>query len=285
MERVTDKEYWMDGKLRLFLDTIVYNVGQDFDFLGLISGDGMVRVGKSMIGQQIGYYIAHHLNTPFSVENIVFNGEELREVAFKLPPNSVIIYDEARGELDNKKMMEKVTRRLLDFFAECGYLNHIIILILPDYFELPKGLAINRSEFLINCRRGSEEAKNKAGVRVNKYIRGLWEFYNRTGKKRLYIDGKKNYDDYRKGKPIAYGEFRKYWVIDEAEYRAKKTAHVKRQQQEDTAAQRLRLALASLCEHVTQREAADILTEKGWKVSHSMINQLIKEPSRRKAGI
>lgn len=275
MQRVTDKEYWMDGVLKSNLDTAVYNLPHDFDVVGLITGNGMVRVGKSVLAQQIGYYFAYEMGTPFTIKNIVFSGEELMRVAFELPPNSVIIYDEARGELDNKKMMETVTKRLLDFFAECGYMNHILLLVLPDLFELPKGIAVNRSDFLINVFRSSEEVKNKRGEDVMKYKRGYFQFYNRERKKRLYIDGKKQYDDYGIGKPNFWGEFRNYNVIDDQEYRAKKAQHSRRERNKDKDLRRFAIALTALCDDYTQREVADILKAKGLDITQSRINQVM----------
>ena len=118
MIRVTDKQYWMDAQLANNLNTVIYNLPHDWDFVCIMTGNGMVRVGKSVLAQQVGYYVAHHLGTSFTVDNIVFSGDELIGTAHKLKPNSVIVYDEARAELDVAKTMERVSKILRDFFAE-----------------------------------------------------------------------------------------------------------------------------------------------------------------------
>ena len=155
--------YWMDKGLQKILNSIAYNVPLDWDSLILISGSGMVRVGKSVFGQQIGHYLSVKLKTKFDINNIVFSGQELIEKARTFPKHSVFVYDEARGELDTKKVMEDITKTLMDFFAECGMYNHVIIIVLPDFFDLPKGIAISRSELLLNVYRDRSIKKNEYG--------------------------------------------------------------------------------------------------------------------------
>lgn len=277
MQRVTILQYWMDPYLIANLETLLHNIKNDWDFMLLITGDGMVRVGKSEIAQQIGYYVAWRLGTPFSVDNICFSGEELRAQAHKLPKNSVLIYDEARGELDNKKLMEKITRNLLDFFAECGMYNHLIIIVLPDYFELPKGIAINRSDALINVVRSRKEKQLENGITVMEYQRGHFQFFDRKAKKKLYIEGKKQYDNYDAAQPNFWGEFRAATVIDKEAYLRKKLSFLQRSRtgQTDTES-RFAAVLRALCTQVSQREASRLLEEQGVKLSQGRINQLIR---------
>lgn len=282
MEKVTDLQYWMDGFLKDNLNTIIFNMRKDYDSLICISGSGMVRVGKSVIAQQAGYYIAQRLGTPFNLSNIVFSGDTLMKAAKTLPQNSVIIYDEARGELDVKKIMENVTKALLDFFAECGVYNHCLIMVLPDFFELPKSLAINRSECLINVLRIPEDAIDEEGNPVVSFERGVFEFYNRQGKKMLYILGKKNYDDYGIGKKYRafYGEFPDVFVVDRKDYEAKKLEHIQRERRSKYQDIRFAIAIKTLCSHVSQRQAVIELKENGIELSQARLSQLISLVSR-----
>lgn len=283
MERVTDKEYWMDTYLKNNLDTLLYNIRDDWDFMLLISGDGMVRVGKSELGQQIAYYVAYSLGTPFTVDNICFSGDELREQAHKLPKNSVLVYDEARGELDSKKLMEKITKGLLDFFAECGMYNHLLILIMPDYFEFPKSIAINRSDVLINVFRKKKEKSLSDGRIINEYIRGGFQFFDRKSKKKLYIEGKRRFDDYDAATPNFFGEFRKFDVIDRDAYLAKKLAFLRRDRGKAKDDERFAAALVLLAETYTQRELSSKLRDVGLDLTQPRINQLITGYKKRNA--
>lgn len=276
MERVTDLGFWMDPYLKSNLSTLLHNIKNDWDFMLLVSGDGMVRVGKSELAQQIGYYCAYHLKTPFSVDNVCFSGEELRTQAHQLPKHSVLIYDEARGEMDNKKLMEKITKGLLDFFAECGMYNHIIILVMPDYFEFPKSIAVNRSDALINVFRTRKDAKNEFGENVVEYERGHFQFFDRKHKKKLYTLGKKNYDDYDIVEPNFYGTFRQFDVIDKEAYHKKKVLYVQRDRKvADKDNQRFIACLHLLSNTYSQREIAKNLEVYGVKLTQARINQLL----------
>lgn len=232
MRKYTTLGIEMDGYLVGNLRSIVHDAQNDFDFVIVITGDGNVRVGKSVLAQQVAWYLAESLDRPFSVDNIVFSGEELIKAANNSPP-SVFIYDEARAELDSKKTMNRVSAVLQDFFAECGMLNHIVILVLPDFFELNKRIAIARSECLLNVTLIKEKTKvgvNKAGE--DQFIltrkRGLFYYYGKEKKRWLYINGKKNNDDYRASTHDFYGFFKDQWVVDKAAYNEKKSRFLKR---------------------------------------------------------
>ena len=278
MERVTEKQYWMDGYLKDNLNSLAYNMKHDFDSLICISGSGLVRVGKSVLAQQIGYFMAYRLGTTMNLDNIVFSGAELISIAKILPKNSVIIYDEARGELDTKKVMENITKNLLDFFAECGMYNHCLIMVLPDYFELPKSVAINRSECLINVIRTTGTTNDSDGNEVVKFERGVFEFYNRNGKKMLYILGKKNYDDYSIGKKYRsfFGEFPNVFVMDKKEYEDKKLKHIQRTRIKNRDELKLSIALHILSDYLSQQKMADQFKERGMPFTQARMSQIMK---------
>ena len=283
MKRVTKLGFFMDGYLIQQLETFIYNMRNDWDTVILISGNGMVRVGKSVIAQQIASYLGERLNTPFGINNIVFTGEELRDQAVKSPPNSVFVYDEARGELDTKKVMEKMTKKLIDFFNECGYLNHAVIVVLPDFFDLPKFIACSRSTCLVNVYARRERVSLRTPIHevteVTRYDRGFFQFFDRPSKKKLYILGKKNYNDYDVVKPTFNGSFPNGFIINEEEYKAKKAKHVSRDKKDAYSELNLKRFVASvaiIAELTSQEQAAALLTRKGLPMTQARVNQLIK---------
>ena len=276
MERVTDKQYWMDGYLRANLDSLAYNIPNDWDGVILMSGDGMVRVGKSVFAQQVGYYMAYKLKTPFTIKNIVFTGAELMANARSSEKHSVFVYDEARGELDTKKVLEEITKTLMDFFAECGMYNHVIIIVLPDFFDLPKGLAISRSECLINVYRKTSIQKLKEGE-VVKFERGFFEFYGREAKKKLYMYGKKDFNNYRASKYDFYGTFENYFTVDQKEYLSKKLDYLARDRTKQSKDYELNIVLKVLCDLISLREAEQRLKEAGLTLSDSTIRLRISK--------
>jgi len=208
--------FWMDEFKIRELNTMISAIDKDFDFVGLYSGHGGVRIGKSVNAQQDGLYITTEVRRKFKVDipwndidNFAFKGEELIEKAKKLPPYSVIVFDEAGSDLVGRKFMQATTQALLDFFRECGQLNLFFLCVLPDYFELPRPIAINRSTYLVDV--DFKEA----------FQRGKFSFYGPRAKKYLYLKGKK-WLDYDAQSSDFHGSFPNVYTIDETKYRARK---------------------------------------------------------------
>lgn len=207
----------IDQVLKGELDIIIKNVKNDWDFTILITGKGNVRVGKSVLAMQIAAYLAEQCNVPFGLaKNFVFDGEDLIKKGHVLgqgPAGSPLIFDEAGADLEGKKIMMGSTKKVLDFFRECGQYNLFNILIIPDFFDLPKGIALNRSICLINVYAMADE---------NDILRrGFFDFYNKPAKKKLYLQGKKDLD-YNAAKYTFHGVFRHFYPVDEVEYRKMK---------------------------------------------------------------
>ena len=178
-----------------------------------------------------------------------FINKTTRQKEIKMNDKS-IIYDEAREGLDSKKQMERYTKNLLDFFSQCGNLNLYIFIVLPDFFELPKSIAVVQTMFLINCH-------TKDG-----FERGYFEFYNRRSKKGLYIKGSR-YLDYKSWKPSFKGTFTKFFPIPRKEYEERKTTKLAQLRKRESASQSRKQA-------ETHRNRCSILIDKfregGWKV-------------------
>lgn len=201
------------------LNTLCYNLERDWQFAIIISGDSKVRIGKSMLGQQIAYYIAYKLNRPFDLNNIFFSGKALKEAALKVR-GGVFVLDESRADFAAPKTLREETQELIDFFNISGMFNHFIVLILPDFFDLTKTIAIGHTKYLLNCFIKETSAKYN-GDDVLEYERGYFDFYGERAKKKLYIYGKKEHNYSAVGHNF-WGSFNKYWIVDENEYNQKK---------------------------------------------------------------
>ena len=215
--------FYMDGTLKKQLDIMLKNVKHDWDFTIIISGGGMVRVGKSVLALQIAEYWTSEINKLFKKnlnfnikDNIVFNGGDLIEKGNHLgknKPMSALVFDEAGADLEGRKSMLTSTRQVIDFFRECGQYNLLNILVIPEFFDLPKGIAVSRSIFLLDVYFDT----SSEGI----FQRGRFKFYSQRNKKHLYLKGKRelNYN----AQPYNFvGRFTNFYPVNEQDYRKEK---------------------------------------------------------------
>ncbi|MAH48712.1 hypothetical protein CMI37_22995 [Candidatus Pacearchaeota archaeon] len=212
--------FYMHQELKRNIDILLKNIVNDWDFTILISGGGDVRVGKSVLGMQIASYIAYEMQevygkkTIFNLDdNFVFDGQELIKKGHDLgakAPYSPILFDEAGADLDSKKVLRASTQIVFDYFRECGQYNLFNILIIPDFFDLPKGIAISRSICLLDVYYQVD--------REGYFKRGFFRFFSKPRKKDLYVNGKK-FLNYYAARPEIIGDFREFYPIDEKKYR------------------------------------------------------------------
>lgn len=217
----------LDDGLKSQIDILLKNIKNDWDFTIIISGRGEVRVGKSVLAMQIAAYWASEIkrlygkNTILGIDNFVFDGRRLIEKGNEIGtkyPYSPLIYDEAGADLAGTKVITQMTQDVLDFYRECGQYNLLNILVLPDFFDLPKGLALTRSIFMLDVDYYADDD----GV----FQRGYFKFYSRPNKKNLYLKGKReqNYNAYQYD---FRGRFYNFYPIDEDAYRKAKVNALK----------------------------------------------------------
>lgn len=226
------QEFFINNMLAGQLNTLIYNIKNDWDFIILITGDRMVRIGKSVLGHTVAAYITYGINRYLKLENtfelkdLYWKSKNLMVEGLKRPKHSVLVYEEAREALSNTKMFSQIQNDLIDFFAECGQLNHIIIVIMDDFFALPEAVAVGRSEVLINVYREDQKMmvdmfNDGIKVPVVRFKRGQFDLYNRYEKQKLYDMAKrmrtKHYGLVRPGLPPM--NFTNQYVLDETEYR------------------------------------------------------------------
>jgi len=190
-------------------------ITEDNSFLILVSSQALsVRTGKSTFVQHLAEawnYIMlkeHGIKLDFDLRNIAFDANEFEEKAFDLHKRgqkySVVILDES-DDLTGHSLSAEV-KKIKRFLRKSGQLNLLMIMILPDFFEFPKPVAVNRSIALITVDYGE------------RFKRGTFKFYDFKAKKKMYIKGKQ-YNDYSVVDSTFRGEFARHYLVDEAEYR------------------------------------------------------------------
>lgn len=217
---------YMDGVLVEAVSIFAKKIVEDMQFLGLFCSSTFgVRTGKSTLAQQLCYYYTkevnrmHGLDLKFDHNNVVFKTEKLIKKAHTLPKYSALILDEG-DDLTEHSASEKM-REIKKFMRKSGQLNLFIIFILPDFFEMPKSIAMHRSNFLIDVKFEGE------------FERGHFDYYNFRDKKKLYARGKK-YGDYDSHPAsIRGGRFVNKYCVDEKTYRAMKLRDLKEIEEEE----------------------------------------------------
>jgi len=199
------KRIYLDGYLKAVLDQCKKDNRKDWDAFLIV--DGIERGGKSCFAQAIGDYLAEG---KLDLNNICFTPKDFRERILAAKKYDVIIFDEAFRGLTSRAAMSEVNKMLVGIFNEIGQKNLFVIIVIPSFFELDKYPAIHRSKMLLHIY-----VDPKTGDR------GRFVMYDRTGKKVLYLMGKKGYN-YNVWKGRFHGRFTKYYAVDEKDYRAKK---------------------------------------------------------------
>lgn len=227
------QEYYIDGYLAAQLLTIAYNLPKDWDIVIIITGDRVVRIGKSVLAITVCAFLAYVLKRmgkgiDFTIDDIYFDNKEMMEKAQEKPPYSINLYDEGREGLAANKAFSQVQKDLIDFFTECGQLNQIFVVVAPDFFDLKEYMAVARSEVLLNVYRKETPVKIdlfKDGTKypVIRFDRGYFEFFSRARKRNLFD---KSQSTRRKSYALVQhnfrGRFTNQYPIDETAYRQKK---------------------------------------------------------------
>jgi len=202
----------MDGTLYTNIGMLADNIVRDMTFLGVLYSSTLeVGTGKSTFAQQLGEAYTemvnkkHNLNLEFNMKNVVFKPADLIERSFQLPKYSCIILD----EWEDAHYFSELALALRQFFRKCRQLNLFMIIIIPNFFQLPISYAISRSVFAIDVKFGPD------------FHRGHFNFYNFNRKKDLYVKGKKTYN-YFAAPSDFHGVFTPGYAVDDEEYRRAK---------------------------------------------------------------
>lgn len=191
------------------LKILAKKIANDMTFLGIgFSSTLEVGTGKSVMFTQIGEIWTHLVNEihgtklTFTQDNIVWRPKALIERCFDVPKYSCILVD----EWEDSHYWSELGMTLRQFFRKCRQLNLFILIIIPNFFQLPMNYALGRSVFAIDVKFEGD------------FNRGYFDFYNFEKKRDLYIRGKKTHN-YRIVKPSFQGRFTDGYGIPEKDYR------------------------------------------------------------------
>lgn len=169
------KDYFIDPFLKQRLDIILKKrIKKKFDYVLLV--DGYEGNGKSTLADSISYY----LDNSFSLDNVVFTPEQFMQAADTLPPESVILWDEATLGALNTDFMSRMQKTIIKVLTTKRSKRFKIIILVGDIWLLNRWIAQRRSHHLIHV------------YSFKGYVRGYYKFYNFDSKNYLYDVGRES---------------------------------------------------------------------------------------------
>jgi len=184
---------------------------KDRDYVAVY--DGEEGVGKSVLAMQH----ARILDSNFCIERVVFTADDFIRVIkdAKTKRGSCIVLDEAFNAANSRASLTEVNRAMIGLATEMRQKNLFVLLVLPSFFDLDRYFALWRTRALFHVYFTPEEDRH--------YI-----IFPKNEKKLLYLGGKKTYNYTYPKSPFPPFQFLNQYVVDEADYRAKKAEAFKK---------------------------------------------------------
>jgi hypothetical protein len=253
--------YYVDPRLKRFLDSKVKVdlASKDKDYPMLI--DGYEGSGKSTFAQQIGKYVDPTLN----IDRVCMTADEFKNAVLTAKKNQCVIYDEAVTGMTAGDSISRVGKLLKSLMMQMRQKNLFIIIILPSIFEFNKYAVLSRAKSFFHIY--------EAGGR-----RGYFVGFNRRDMRNTYLRGKKNYVYTVKSR--FSGRFYGKYTIDEEAYRKKKEATLAMIDQEEETKHRHTKPLGFLINLLktkykfTYKAQAEYLKENGVQIDERTLSRI-----------
>jgi len=218
----TDGRY-INGLLYENLELLAKKIVNDMTFMGVCFSSTLeVGTGKSVLMTQMGEAWTeivnrlHGTNLTFTQKNLVFRPKDLIERAFEVPKYSFLLVD----EWEDAHYWSELGITIRQFFRKCRQLNLFIMIIIPNFFQLPINFALGRSIFAIDVKFGEN------------FDRGYFDFYSFRRKRKLFIKGRKEHN-YHVVKESFKGHFLDGYGIPTKEYKDAKRRDMIRAEAEE----------------------------------------------------
>lgn len=131
-------------RLKQFIQETRSALDADWDMVLII--DGHEGTGKSTLG----ILMKAIYEGGFSLDNIIFDGEQLISAMERAPNKSCIILDESILSLYKRESLVQLNRDLAKAFSIIRAKNFFFILVLPNYYDLDGHLRF-RANWRFNC--------------------------------------------------------------------------------------------------------------------------------------
>ncbi len=201
-------ESYIDENFKKNLDEVKDSINnRGWDSIPICAG--IPGVGKSTLAQMECKYVDSSFNTK---DRICFTAQELVERTTNGKKGQAFMLDESFESLNTKVGRSSEFLKVMNHLQLVRQRGLFIVLCLPNFFDLSKGIAVFRSSFLVV-------------VYHDNYKRGFFGAFGRSEKRQLYVKGNK-FMDYNASKPNFRGRFVKKWIADEDLYEKLKYNHL-----------------------------------------------------------
>jgi len=199
------------------LDAVKNSVlDRGWDYVAIVSG--IPGVGKSTFAQRICKYLDPTFNTK---DRICFTGtgkNGLIERTAHAKLGQAYMLDESFADLNTKVSKGSEFVKIMNHLQLIRQKGLYLVLCLPNFFDLSKGIAVFRSSHLF-------------AIYSDGFERGYFAAFGRDEKRELYVKGSK-FMDYNVRKPNFRGTFSKQWFADQELYDKLKLQHLQEQAKE-----------------------------------------------------
>jgi len=207
MVRVTDKQFYMEDRLKDKLDLMVKRSTGKKKFDNLVILDGDEGYGKTTLSMQVAYYYSFTTGRPFNLSHVFFDIEKLIKFASETK-EQVIVWDEAALGGLTDQWQNKIQMRLIQLLMVARKKRHFFIFNIPKVFKLRDYVILDRAIALVHVYARNE-------IELGRFV-----YFTKKKKELLYYDWKgsrrrnyKKFVDFRGTFPNVLAE-----LIDEDEY-------------------------------------------------------------------
>lgn len=188
-------------------------IHQDFDAVIII--DGKEGAGKSVLAQQIAYYL--DVDHKITLSQIVFSVDDFKKAILSLKPGKAIVWDESRSGLNRRRSMGTDNIEVTDLLAESRQKNLFVILVMPSFYDMDRSAAVHRSRALIHVWYFWDKEDPDRPLK-----RGYFRFYNEDAKMTLFDTPYYRNKYPRLSGQFFDGRFVNHYVVDKEAYKKKK---------------------------------------------------------------
>ncbi len=174
-----------------------------WDCCFIVCGDE--RSGKSTLGMTCAWILS---DGTLTIENIAADTSDAISKLENLPNESVLIIDEGSLMFSSKDSMKREQRQLIKILNIIGQKRMILIICLPDFFDLNKYI-VHRARFLLRTYTDK------------KLTRGRFLYWGNKKKNILFERGKKHFNSYAWPKSDFKSTFRNFNPLGDEYLKAK----------------------------------------------------------------